>query len=154
MVARLYGHAVVVVEDMMAHAQLGDGNLLIYAGTTGGVLEVNADHLVLVSSKQPLNTVDVVVHHGRVDGVHHREIRLPHVGLHSMLAELHWSAAGHPLSMCRHGCACCVVGRDRKIEETKVIMAAGTKGEAERPEISAGPDGGSNLQRVTPSCHT
>ena len=32
MVARLSGHAVVVVEDMMAHAQLGDGNLLIYAG--------------------------------------------------------------------------------------------------------------------------
>ena len=125
----------------MAHAQLGNGNLLIYAGTTGGVLEVDADHLV-------------VVHHGRVDGAHHREIRLPRVGLHSMLAELHWSAAGHPLSMCRHGCACCVVGRDRKVEETKVIMAAGIKGEAGRPGISAGPDGSSNLQRVTPSCRT
>ena len=71
---------------------------------------------------------DVVVHHGRVDGVHHREIRLHRVGLHFMLAELHWSAARHPLSMCRHGCACCVVGRDRKVEETKVIMAAGIKG--------------------------
>ena len=70
-VARLCGHAVVVDEDMMAHAQLGDGNLLIYAGMTGGVLEVDADHLVLVSSKQLLNGVDVVVHHGRVDGVHH-----------------------------------------------------------------------------------
>ena len=138
----------------MAHAQLGDGNLLIYAGTTGGVLEVDADHLVLVSSKQLLNVVDLVVHHGRVDGVHHREIRLPRVGLHSMLAELHWSAAGHPLSMCRRGCACCVVGRDRKVEETKVIMAAGIKGEAGRPGISAGPDGSSNLQRVTPSCRT
>ena len=34
-VARLCGHAVVVDEDKMAHAQLGDGNLLIYAGTTG-----------------------------------------------------------------------------------------------------------------------
>ena len=65
-VARLYGHAVVVDEDMMAHAQLGDDNLLIYAGTAVGVLEVDADHLVLVSSKQLLNAVDVVVHHGRV----------------------------------------------------------------------------------------
>ncbi|EMS50960.1 hypothetical protein TRIUR3_31497 [Triticum urartu] len=70
-VARLCGHAVVVDEDMMAHAQLGDGNLLIYAETTGGVLEVDADRLVLVSSKQLLNVVDVVVHHVRVDGVHH-----------------------------------------------------------------------------------
>ena len=33
MVARLCGHAVVVDENMMAHAQLGNGNLLIYAGT-------------------------------------------------------------------------------------------------------------------------
>ena len=121
----------------MAHAQLGDGNLLIYAGTTGGVLEVDADHLVLVSSKQLLNGVDVVVYHGRVDGVHHREIRIPCMGLHSMLAELHWSAAGHPFSMCRRGCACCVVGRDRKVEETKVIMATGIKGEAERHVLMA-----------------
>ena len=41
-VARLCGHAVVVDEDMMAHAQLGDGNLLVYVGTTGDVLEVDA----------------------------------------------------------------------------------------------------------------
>ena len=80
-VARLCGHAVVVDEDMMAHTQLGNDNLLIYAGTTGGVLEVDADHLVLVSSKQLLNDVDVVVHHGRVDGVHHQEICLPCVRL-------------------------------------------------------------------------
>ena len=60
----------------MAHAQLGEGNLLIYVGTTGSVLEFDADHLVLVSSKQLLNSVDVVVHHGRVDGVHHLGIRL------------------------------------------------------------------------------
>ena len=72
----------------MAHAQLGDDNLMIYAGTTGGVLEVNADHLVLVLIKQLLHGVDVVLHHGRVDVVHHREIRLPHVGLDFMLAEL------------------------------------------------------------------
>ena len=58
-VARLCGHAVVVAEAMMAHAQLGDDNLLIYAGTTGGVLEVDVRHLVLVSSKQLLNAVDV-----------------------------------------------------------------------------------------------
>ena len=127
---------------------------MIYAGTTGGVLEVDPDHLVLVSSKQLLNDVDVVIHHGWVDGLHHREIRLPRVGLHFMLAELHWRAARHPLSMCHRGCACCVVGRDRKVEETKVIMAAGIKGEAGRPAISAGPDGSSNLQRVTPSCRT
>ena len=31
-IARLCGHAVVVDQDMMARAQLGDGNLLIYAG--------------------------------------------------------------------------------------------------------------------------
>ena len=62
MVARLCGHGVVVDEDMMAHAQLGNGNLLIYARTTGGVLEVDADRLVLVSSKQLLNIVDVFVH--------------------------------------------------------------------------------------------
>ena len=55
----------------ITHAQLGNGNLLIYARTIGGVLEVDAYHLVLFSSKQLLNTVDVVVHHGRVDGVHH-----------------------------------------------------------------------------------
>ena len=64
-VARLCGHAVVVDEDMMAQAQLGDGNLLIYAGTTSGVLEVDADYLVLFSSKQLFNAVDVIVHHGR-----------------------------------------------------------------------------------------
>ena len=122
----------------MVHAQLGHDNIRIYAGTTGGVLEVDADHLVLVSSKKLLDGVDVVVHHGRVNGVHHQEIRLPCVGLHFMLAKLHWSIARHPLSMCRDGCACCVVGRDRKVEETKVIMATGIKGEAGRPGISIG----------------
>ena len=61
---------------MIVHAQLGDDNLLIYVGTTAGVLEVDVDHLVLVSSKQLLNDVDVVVHLGQVDGVHHRKIHL------------------------------------------------------------------------------
>ena len=55
-------------DEGVCDVQLGDGNLLIYAGTTGGVLEVDADHLVLVSSKKLLNAIDVVVHHGRVDG--------------------------------------------------------------------------------------
>lgn len=146
-VAKLCVHALVVDEDMMAHAQLGDDNLLIYVGTTAGVLEVDDDHLVLVSSKILLSGVDVVVHHDRVDGVHHREIRLPRVGLHFMLAEHHWSAARHPLSTCHRGCACCVVGRDRKVEKTKVIiMAAGIKGEVGRPGILAHPNGSSNLQ--------
>ena len=36
-----------VDEDVMSHAQLGDGNLLIVPGTTDGVLEVEADHLYL-----------------------------------------------------------------------------------------------------------
>ena len=116
-VARLCGHAVVVDEDMMAHTHMGNDNLLIYVGTTAGELEVDADHLVLVSSKQLLNGVDVVVYHSRVNGAHHQEIRSPRVGLHFMLAELHWSAARHPLSMCRRGCAYCVVGHDRKVEE-------------------------------------
>ena len=151
-VARLCGHAVVVDEDMMAHTQLGDGNLLIYVGMTSGVLEVDADHLVLVSSKQLLNAVDVVVHHGRVDGVHHRVIRLPHMGLYSMLAELHWSATGNPLSMCRRGCACCVVGRDRKVEETKVIMAAGIKGEIGRHVLMAVLIRNASLHRVARNC--
>ena len=83
MVARLCGYAVVVDEDMMAHAQLGDDNLL-FAGKTGSVLEVDADHLVLVSSKQLLHGVDVVLHHGQVDDVHHRGIRLPCMGLDFM----------------------------------------------------------------------
>jgi hypothetical protein len=76
------------------------------------------------------------------------------VSLHFMLAELHWSAARYPLCMCRRGCACCVMGRDRKVEETKLIMAARINGEARRPGISARPDDSSNLQRVTPSCCT
>ena len=49
--ARPHGQAVVVDEDVMAHAQLGDGNLLIIPGVTAGELEVEADHLALVLSK-------------------------------------------------------------------------------------------------------
>ena len=61
-VARLCGHVVVVDEDMMAHAQLGDGNLLIMPGTTYGVLEVKADHLVLVLGKEQLHSLDGALH--------------------------------------------------------------------------------------------
>ena len=39
---------VVVDVDTMSHAQLGDDNLLIVPGMTNGVLEVEADHSVLV----------------------------------------------------------------------------------------------------------
>ena len=46
--ARPCGKVEVVDEDFISHAQLGDGNLLIVPGTTDGVLEVEADHLVLV----------------------------------------------------------------------------------------------------------
>ena len=46
--ARPCGQAVVVDKDVVVHAQLGDGNLLIVPGTTGGVLEVEANHSVLV----------------------------------------------------------------------------------------------------------
>ena len=38
---------VVVDEDIMSHAQLGDDNLLIVPGMTAGELEVEADHLYL-----------------------------------------------------------------------------------------------------------
>ena len=46
---------VVVDEDVMSHAQLGDDNLLIVPGTTDGVLEVEANHLVLVLGKELLH---------------------------------------------------------------------------------------------------
>ena len=66
-------NAVVVDEDMMAHAQLGDGNLLIVPGTTDGVLEVEADHLVLVLGKELLHSLDGALDRDRIIRVHHRE---------------------------------------------------------------------------------
>ena len=66
MVVRLYGHAVVVDENMMAHAQLGDDNLLILPGMTDGVLEVEADHLVLVLGKELLHSLDGALHRDRI----------------------------------------------------------------------------------------
>jgi len=40
-------------------------------GTSAGVLEVEANHLVLILSKQKLNDVDGVIHPDWVVGVHH-----------------------------------------------------------------------------------
>ena len=45
------GQVVVVDEDIMSHTQLGNDNLLIMPDTTGGVLEVDANHSVLVSAR-------------------------------------------------------------------------------------------------------
>ena len=47
-----------VDEDVMSHAQLGDGNLLIMPDMTHGVLEVEVDHLVLVLGKELLHSLD------------------------------------------------------------------------------------------------
>ena len=51
-----------VDEDIMSHAQLGDSNLLILPGTTHCVLEVEADHLVLVLGKELLHSLDGALH--------------------------------------------------------------------------------------------
>ena len=55
MLARPCGKVEVVDEDVMSHAQLGEGNLLIVPGTTDGVLEVKADQSVLVLGKELLH---------------------------------------------------------------------------------------------------
>ena len=44
MLARPCGQVVVVDEDIMSHAQLGDGNLLILPGMTAGEHVVEAGH--------------------------------------------------------------------------------------------------------------
>ncbi|KAE8781921.1 hypothetical protein D1007_44659 [Hordeum vulgare] len=68
---------------MMAHAQMFDDNLLIILDMTVGVIEVESDHFVLVIlSKQLLNSVDGVLHHDRVVGVPYLEVRLPNVDVH------------------------------------------------------------------------
>ena len=51
MLARPCGQVVVVDEDVMLDAQLGDGNLLIVPGTTDGVLEVEDGYSALVSAR-------------------------------------------------------------------------------------------------------
>ena len=62
-----------VDEDVMSHAQLGDGNLLIVSRTTDGVLEVEADHLVLVLGKELLHSLDGALRRDRIVCVHHQE---------------------------------------------------------------------------------
>src|SRR3989337_984193 len=52
MLARPCGQAVVVDEDVVAHAHLGDGDLGTSPDTSAGVLEVEPDHLVLLHGKQ------------------------------------------------------------------------------------------------------
>ena len=69
--ARPCGQALVVDEEVVAHAHLGDCGLGRRPGTSAGVLEVEPDHLVLLLSKQQLHDVDGVLHPDRVVGVHH-----------------------------------------------------------------------------------
>ena len=69
----------------MSHAQLGDDNLLIVPGTTDGVLEVEADHSVLVLDKELLHSLDGALHRDRIVHVHHREGLPPQVGVHDVL---------------------------------------------------------------------
>ena len=52
MLARPCGQAVVVDEDVVAHAHLGDDDLGMRPDTSAGVLEVEPDHLVLLLSKE------------------------------------------------------------------------------------------------------
>ena len=52
MLARPCGQAVVVDEDVVAHAHLGDDDLGTRPGTRAGLLEVEPDHLVLLRGKQ------------------------------------------------------------------------------------------------------
>src|SRR3990170_3739348 len=115
MLAKPCGQVVVVDEDIMSHAQLGDGNLLIMPSTTAGELEVEADHLVLVLGKQLLHSLGGALHRDRLVRVHHREGLPPHVGVHYVMRdelpavvvgghwERHWSHEC-PLCMCCRGC--------------------------------------------------
>ena len=56
------GQVVVVDEHIMSHAQLGDVNLLILPDTTDGLLEVEADHSILVLGKELLHSFDGYLH--------------------------------------------------------------------------------------------
>ena len=69
----------------MSHAQLGDDNLLIVPGTTDGVLEVEADHSVLVLGKELLHSLDGALHRDQIVRVHHQEGLPPHVGVHYVM---------------------------------------------------------------------
>ena len=103
MLARACGKVEVVDEEVMSHAQLGDDNLLVVPGTTDGVLEVEADHSVLVLGKELLHSLDGALHRDWVIRLHHREGLPPHVGVHYVMRgelpavvvvgrwERHWS---------------------------------------------------------------
>ena len=123
--ARPCGQALVVYEDVVARAHLGDGDLGTRPDTSAGVLEVEPDHLVLLLGKQQLHDVDGVLHPDRVVGVHHREVHEPSVGVHhgthgelllvvGSRSERHWSRAGYPLRISRGGCASCNGGARSK----------------------------------------
>ena len=73
MLAMPCGQVVVVDEDVMSQAQQGNDNLLIVPDTTDGVLEVEADHLVLVLGKELLHSLDESLYQHRIIRVHHRE---------------------------------------------------------------------------------
>ena len=85
MLARRCGQVVVVDEDVMSHAQMGDDNLLIVPDMTHGVLEVEADHSVLVLGKELLHSLDGALHRDRIIRVHHREGLPPHMGVHDVM---------------------------------------------------------------------
>ena len=61
MLARPCGQAVVVDEDVVVHAHLGDINLGTRCDTSVGVLDVEPDHVVLLLGKQQLHDVDGVL---------------------------------------------------------------------------------------------
>ena len=123
--ARPCGQEVVVDEDVVAHAHLGDGDLGTRPSMSAGALEVEPDHLVLLLGKQQLHDMDGVLHTDRVVGVHDRELHEPSVGVHHRTqcelllvvgsrSERHWSRAGYPLRICRGGCASCNGGARSK----------------------------------------
>ena len=76
---------------------------LIMPGTTDGVLEVEADHSVLVLGKELLHSLDGALHRDQIVRVHHREGLPPHMGVHYVMRgelppivvigrwERHWS---------------------------------------------------------------
>ena len=69
----------------MSHAQLGDDNLLIVPGSTHGVLEVEADHLVLALGKELLHSLDRDLHQDWIVRVHNLEGLPPRVGVHYVM---------------------------------------------------------------------
>ena len=114
----------VVDEDVMSHTQLGEDNLLILPCTTAGELEVEADHLVHVLSKQLLHSLDGALHRDRIVHVHHREGLPPHVGVHYVMRgelpaivivdrwEHHWNRWMSTLYVSLWVCLLCRVSRE------------------------------------------